>query len=459
MTHHADILLGLDFGTSRVVAAAFTTDGHEIAHAALACPVERAGDGAAEQGQGEAWQRAAAVLRQLGEQVPRLARRTQALALTGPAGGCWLCDEDGDAVAPAILPADRRTAGLVEEWRACGLADEVARTTGSTPEASSQNAQVAWLAAHRPQWLDQAASVLGSKDWLYLCLTGERASEASAALADFGNLESDGYDFFLLERLGLQEVMPLLPAIVDGTRHHGALTPAAAAATALAVGTSVVLGPVDSVARGVAAGLGGSGAIGAGDPAPGGLHVRAWRQRPLGGWTTRGVALRRSAGLWFGLVAQPRAPGPDWLVGLAEQLLADAGLIGVPRSEIVGLLEQKAQAAPGVVRWRRDAAGWSLSGLSDTTTFYDLLRASHELIGHEARACHAALDHRPEEVRLVGERMPAAGTLAMLGVPVRRLLRTAPAATGAALTAALNLGVYPDFAAAEADWVLPYLGD
>jgi hypothetical protein len=41
----------------------------------------------------------------------------------------------------------------------------------------------------------------------------------------------------------------------------------------------------------------------------------------------------------------------------------------------------------------------------------------------------------------------------------RRLVRAAPAAAGAALTAALSLGIYPDFAAAAADWVAPCLAD
>ena len=465
MAHRAEILLGLAADPTRLVAAAFTRDGHEIAHAALAGAIEHNADGTAEQSLGEAWQRAAGVLRRLGRQVPGLARRTLALALTGPAGGSWLCDEDGDAVAPAILPADRRAAALVERWRASGLAREIARTTGCPPDASAQSAQLAWLAAHRPEVLDQAASVFCGQDWLYFCLTGERASEASAALAAFGSLATGAYDPCLLERLGLQDVARLLPAIVDGTRHQGALAPAAAAATGLVAGTPVVLGPVDSIARSLAAGLGtAEDGLGASDPGAGGLHVRACRRRPHRHWPERGVAIRRFAGLWFGLAAQPATLGPDWLVGLAEQLLADAGLIGVPRRELLALLEHNAAAAPAraVLCRHGDGAGWSLSGLSGATTFYDLLRATDEALGREAATCYAALDHRPREVRIVGERPPSAVALqalgAGLGARVRPLLRAAPAATGAALTAALSLGVYDDLAAADADWVTPHLG-
>jgi erythritol kinase len=467
MAHDADILLGLEADTTRLVAMAFTADGHEIAQATLANPIEHSEGGQAEQSQGEAWQRAATVLRELGRRVPGLARRTLALALTGPAGGTWLCDEDGDAVARAILPADGRAGALVERWRASGLAREMARTTGCPPDAAAQCAQLAWLAEHRPELLDQAASVFCGKDWLYFCLTGERASEATAALAAFGSLETGAYDACLLERLGLQDVARLLPAIVDGTRHQGALAPAAAAATGLLVGTPVVLGPVDSIACALAAGLGAADeALGASDPGPGGLHLRACRRRLHRHGPERGVAIRRCADLWFGLAPHPATLGPEWLVGLAEQLLADAGLIGVPRAELSALLERQAAAAPrGAVRCERadgTSPGWSLSGLTGTTTLYDLLQATHEAVGCEARACYAALDQRPREVRLVGRQPPGAAALQMLGAglgaQLRPLLRTAPAAAGAALIAAVSLGVYKDLAAADADWVARHLG-
>jgi erythritol kinase len=306
MADDADILLGLAADGTRLVAAAFTADGQEIAQATLASSIERSDGGQAEQSQGDAWQGAAAVLRQLGRQVPGLARRTLALALTGPSGGTWLCDEDGDAVAPAILPADGRALALVERWRAAGLAREIARTTGCAPDGSAQNAQLAWLAEHRPELLDQSASVFCGKDWLYFCLTGERASEASAALAAFGSLETGAYDAGLLERLGLRDVARLLPPIVDGTRHRGALAPAAAAATGLLVGTPVVLGPVDSIACALAAGLGAADErLGASDFGPGGLDLRACRRPPHRHWLERGVAIRRCGDLWL---VSPRAP-------------------------------------------------------------------------------------------------------------------------------------------------------
>ena len=104
-----EVLIGLEAGTTMTVAVAFTPEGDELARATVSHPVACSADGAAEQEQGDAWQRVAAAVRQLATRVADLERRAMALALTGPGGGTWLVDEDGDPVLPAILP--RRPSG------------------------------------------------------------------------------------------------------------------------------------------------------------------------------------------------------------------------------------------------------------------------------------------------------------------------------------------------------------
>jgi erythritol kinase len=159
----------------------------------------------------------------------------------------------------------------------------------------------------------------------------------------------------------------------------------------------------------------------------------------------------------------------EWLVGLAAQLLADAGLIGIGRPELIAVLEQKAAAAapatlrlhPGAPEADHDGAPAGFLGISGRTTFYDLLRAIYEGEGLAARACYEALGGGLDEIRVTGEGAASALARQVLAacvdVPLRALERAAPAAAGAALIAAVALGRYRSLAEASRDWAGPHL--
>jgi len=481
MRHQSDVLIGLDAGSAAVVAAAFDRAGRQIAHAAIANPASLIEDGGVEQDLGATWQASVRTLRLLAEQVPDLARRTAALALTGQADGTWLVDEDGDPVAPALLGSDRRSAALVARWRSSAIGPALEALTGSRVTAGTQSAQLAWLIEQRPTVVVQAASVLHAKDWLYLCCTGKHATEMSQAVPAWGDFRTGTYDDEVRRLIGLEELAPLLPELVDGTRHHAQLRDAAAAATGLWSGTPVVLGPVDVIAAALASGLYGAGpALGCTLLGPDGAHLRLHHEpvsirlpEQHAGGTVPFVA----PGMWASHVAHPAAASNlDWLLGLCEELLAEAGLIGIARAELIGMLDRKAaQAEPGAVLFHPflaesgsrgpslGAAGCGqLHGLSARTTFRDLSRAGYEGLGFAARDAYAALDHRPQEIRLAGElaRRATCGQVlgACVGAPVRRVDRAQPALAGAALVASVALGQYAGIEQALAEWVEPWLG-
>ena len=212
---------------------------------------------------------------------------------------------------------------------------------------------------------------------------GERATDPAAAAAAFGDWRTGAYDARALELLGLQSAAHLLPEIVDGTRHHGELTVAAAGATGLRAGTPVVLAPIDTVAVALALGLGGR------DPDIGGAVLGATnaQMRACADLATAEAVASRITimpllvpGRWLGLVRQSGAANADWLIGLAEQLLVDTGLIGLPQGELRAMLERRAaDAAPAALDYRPFAAEAGMrgafDGLSRDTSFYDLLRA------------------------------------------------------------------------------------
>jgi erythritol kinase (D-erythritol 1-phosphate-forming) len=463
----SELLIGLDVGTASIEAAAFAPDGHELARAVVALPCLESPPGVVEQEVSETWRVSALALRRLAQSMPHLQSRTVGLAITGAADGTWLIDEDGDPIGPAWLPQDARAAPVVAGWRQSGVALRVQEISGRAIDASLRSAQLAWLAGHGPEILDGAVAAFAAKDCVYFFCTGERATDGATAAATFGDWRTGAYDSRVLELLGLEQVARLLPEVVDGTRHHGALTTAAAAATGLLAGTPVVLAPVDTVAWALALGLNSR------NPAFGGtvlgasnLHMRAGDDQAIAASIAGQAALLpfAPAGGWLGIVHQSGTTNIDWLVRSAEQLLLDAGLIGLPQSELRALLERRAaEAAGGAVSYQpfQDGPGGAVfCGLSAQTTFYDLLRAIYEGLGRAARDGYGALGFRPGQVRVnAGAAGPLAyGCLAAsLEAPVLATGWEAPAAAGAALVAAVALGQYRDAVDGQRAWVEPRL--
>jgi erythritol kinase (D-erythritol 1-phosphate-forming) len=232
-----------------------------------------------------------------------------------------------------------------------------------------------------------------------------------------------------------------------------------------------VLAPVDAIAVALALGVGGR------DPGIGGTvlgatnaHMRAFRDPALAESVAGEAAIMPLPvpGRWVGLVRQSGAANVDWLIGMAEQLLVDAGLIGLPRGDVRAMLERRAvEAAPDALRYRPFAgeasAQAAFDGLSRHTTFYDLLRAIWDGLGCAARDGYAALGLQPSEVRVAdtGPAGPLAheAVAASLGAPLRMIGWEAPAASGAALVGAVSLGHYRDVVAGLAEWVEPRLGE
>jgi erythritol kinase (D-erythritol 1-phosphate-forming) len=142
--HPSDVLVGLNSGASATTALAFDRQGRELACASVkSCPRFGDGDGAVEHDMAETWQTTLRALRLLADEVPDLARRAVALAVTGQADGTWLIDEDGDPVAPAMFWLDERSSPVVEAWRRQGIEAEVNEITGGALDAGRQSAQLA----------------------------------------------------------------------------------------------------------------------------------------------------------------------------------------------------------------------------------------------------------------------------------------------------------------------------
>lgn len=97
--------------------------------------------------------------------------------------------------------------------------------TGTGLNTCQQGSQMAHMDATAPELLDNAEAALHCKDWLYLNLTGVRATDPSEASFTFGNFRNRQYDDVVIEALGLQKRRKLLPEIIDGAEVQQPLSP------------------------------------------------------------------------------------------------------------------------------------------------------------------------------------------------------------------------------------------
>lgn len=477
----ADVILGLDAGTSVIKAVAFDPDGRQIGRAVRANALAPVAGGGVEQDLGETWRAAAETLRELAATLPGLPSRVAAVAVTGQGDGTWLIDAAGEPVGRSMLWLDARSGGIVADWRSSGVGPATYAVTGTGLNQSSQSGQLRWLADHQPERLARAATVCHCKDWLYFRLTGARATDPAEAIWTFGDFRTGEYDAGVLERFGLAAHRHLLPEIVDARVRHHRLGRDAAGVTGLREGTPVVLAPVDMLTTGLGAGVyEPDGRVGCSILGSTGAHLRV-RHR-LGdvhladqvGYTMPFPA----DGTWLQLVSNMAATlNIDWFVkGLRELLRA----IGVPVGDDADVLARLdpvlAEVPPGRLVYHPFIAAsgergpfvnpWARAqflGLSVEATQLDMARAVYEGIAFAARDCYGVLDTELDEIRLTGGAAQSAtlrGILAAaLGVPVRPVGREEAGAAGAAIVATLALGHFEQLADACRTWVAPYLGD
>lgn len=474
------LLIGLDAGTSVIKAVAFDLAGRQQAVASVPNAYVSGRDGSATQSLAQTWRDCARALKLLGEKVDDLSARTAAVAVTGQGDGTWLVGADNAPVADAWLWLDARAAPTVADL--AGKPADRARfeATGTGLNTCQQGSQLAHMDRTAPGMLDAAEAALHCKDWLYLNLTGVRATDPSEASFTFGNFRDRRYDPIVIEALGLQHRRHLLPEVLDGSQKFHPLTATAAAQTGLRAGTPICLGFVDMVMTALGAGVYG-GPPGAACSTVGstGVHMRAVHSSNvhLNDQSTGYVIALPIPDMVTQVQTNMAATlNLDWILKIASDVIATTGST-VSHRDLVGrldawidggragaLLYHPYISAAGERGPFVDAAARaSFVGLSITHGYADLVRAVAEGLGMAMRDCYAAMGEMPRELRLTGGAARARSLRGILSAsvkaPVRISAREEAGAAGAAMMAAVAIGVYTDMDACVAEWVTPLLGD
>nr|WP_321297319.1 FGGY-family carbohydrate kinase [uncultured Sphaerochaeta sp.] len=249
-------VLGIDNGGTLIKAALYDTSGREIAVAKQRTGTIVAKPGYSERNMISQWEANCQAVRAVLEKSGLPASSICAIAVTGQGNGLYLVDEQGNPCRNGISSADMRAQAYVDRWNVDGTAERVKDLTFQDIWAGQPVALLAWLEEHEREVFTPAKWIFMCKDYIRFRLTGD----AWAELTDYSgtnlvNLHTCKYDKELLNLFGLEKYGNLLPPLCKSTDCCGVVTPDVADKTGLCAGTPVYGGLFDIDASGLGLGM------------------------------------------------------------------------------------------------------------------------------------------------------------------------------------------------------------
>ena len=463
-----DRLLAIDVGTQSVRAIAFDPRGDVVAAAKVPIePYVSPHPGWAEQDPAVYW---AAI----GDACAMLwaggfdRRSIAGVALTTQRQTVVVLDRDGRPLRPAIVWLDQRRAeGLPAVGGRWGVAFRALGVT-ETVAAFQADCEANWIRTHEPAIWERTAHYLLLSGYVTYLLTGRFVDSVGSQA---GYIPFD-YKHQRWAAPGDWKwiVAPIdpgaLPGLVPPTQSLGEVTAAAAAATGIPAGLPVIAAAADKACEVL-----GSGAL---DPSVGALSF---------GTTATFNTTQRSYVEAIPLVPPLPAAIPDawslevgvyrgfWMVewfrrqfGHPEE--ARAGELGIPSHRLLDeLLASTPPGAMGLtlqpywspgVRVPGPEAKGAIIGFGDVHTRAHVYRAILEEIAYALRDGKERTEKRTHvavtELRVAGGGAQSDGAVQLaadvFGIPAARPHTHEASALGAAIDAAVGLGIHPDVAAA-----------
>jgi xylulokinase len=399
------------------------------------------------------WQATIASVRELLSRAGAHPADVESVGLTGQMHGLVLLDAAGEVLRPAILWNDQRTGAECDEIRARVGKARFIQITGNDALTGFTAPKILWVEHYEPETFARVRHILLPKDFVRFKLTGAYATDkAGASGTVLFDLRQRDWSSDVLSALGIDPAW--LPPTFEGPAVTGRITPRAAEATGLRVGTPVVGGGGDQAAGAAGTGavvegvvslsLGTSGVVFATAGRPivepeGRLH--AFCHAVPGKWHLMGVMLSAAGSLrWY---RDALAPGADFeaLLAPAEDIAPGSdGLLFLPyltgertphpdplaRGAFVGLTVRHGQAH--LTRALLEGVAF---GLRDS---FELMRGARL-----AEVAHVRITGGGARSSLWRQILAD-----VLGAELATVNTDEGAAYGAALLAATGAGVFPD---------------
>ncbi|MBU8831773.1 FGGY-family carbohydrate kinase [Mycolicibacterium goodii] len=185
------------------------------------------------------------------------AGRVGAVATTGMVPAVVPVDLNGTPVRRAMLQNDARATREIDALKNRIDDETVLGATGSAITQQSVAPTALWLRDHEPEVWERTAHLVGSYDWVLMALGAAPHVELNWAIeSGLGTLDGGRFDPMFATADLTTDLVP--QALAPGTR-AGELSAAAAEATGLPAGLPLIVGGADHVLSAYAAGVNGPG--------------------------------------------------------------------------------------------------------------------------------------------------------------------------------------------------------
>ena len=255
-------LLGIDIGTSGSRALLLDDAGQTRSASADHEAFRSPRSGWAEQDPEDWWRACQSAVAKVLSESGTNASAIQAIGLSGQMHGAVLLDDTGAVVRPSIIWCDQRTDTECRWIESTVGASRLLELTANPALTNFTLTKLLWVRTHEPELWSRVRHVLLPKDYIRWRMSGEHAIDVADAS---GTLMLDvaqrRWSADLLERVGID--VRLLPRVFESPDICARVSPDAASALGVRVGTPIVAGAGDQAAGAVGMGITRPGAVSA----------------------------------------------------------------------------------------------------------------------------------------------------------------------------------------------------
>lgn len=249
------LLMGIDIGTHSTRVALLDLEGRVVASTSTPQEMMTPRPGWAEQDPEVWWHNTLDNIQKTMVQVEATPGEVVAVGVCGQMHATVPLGENGELLSHSVqLWCDKRSAALVDEFKAGPHVEEAMRLAGTTPVANWLGFNIQWLKVHDPALYEKTWKFVLSKDYINYRLTGEIATDWSEASGSFlMDAKAKTWSPQLVGYLKLDT--DKLPQVRASSYVVGKITAGAAEFTGLAEGTPVVVGAGDMLCMLISSGL------------------------------------------------------------------------------------------------------------------------------------------------------------------------------------------------------------